>query len=138
MLTMPLIGKLSDRFGKLRMFTVLVLLSLIPIYFLTNLSKVPCWFALVITTLFFVVIGGRSIPAFTIVSAASESGKRGSFLSLTTAVRQLSIGGASFLTGHILLQDKGGTLTNYDIIGWVAIIASLLSLFLSRNIKIRS
>ncbi len=138
MLTMPIIGKLSDKYGKRRMFTILILLSVIPIYFLTNLTKVPCWLALSITTLFFVVIGGRSIPAFTMISAASEKENRGSFMSLTTAVRQLSIGGASFLAGHVLLQGKSGMLSNYDIIGWVAIVASLLSLYLARSIKIRS
>jgi|SRR5688572_4047839 len=138
MISMPLIGKLSDRFGKIRIFTIFIFLSLIPIYGITNLNAASLWVALLVTTLFFVVMGGRSIPATTMISAAVVPDKRGSFMSLNTAVQQLSAGVASFVSGQILVKATGGEIMNYDLVGWIAIISSLVCLFTARTLKVRS
>lgn len=50
--TAPLIGKLADRFGRLKVFTIIVVLVTIPIYLLTNLTETPVPFVLIITSLF--------------------------------------------------------------------------------------
>ena len=137
-ITMPLIGKFTDRYGKLRVFTILIFISTISIYLLTNLENENMFLSLLITGLFFVVIGGRTIPATTMITAASFSDHRGSFMSLNTAVRQFSVGFAAYLGGNMLMKSETGEFLNYDIVGWIAIVASLLALFIARSLKVRS
>lgn len=138
MISMPLIGKLADKYGKLRIFTIFIFASLIPIYLITNMQMVSLPVALAVTTLFFIVMGGRSIPATTMISAAVEPKNRGSFMSLNTAVQQLSAGLASFIGGLIMVKSSNGTMENYEIIGYIAIVSSMFCLFAARSIKTRS
>ncbi len=138
MISMPLIGKLADKYGKLRIFTICIFASLIPIYLITNMQMVSLPVALAVTTLFFIVMGGRSIPATTMISAAVEPKNRGSFMSLNTAVQQLSAGLASFIGGLIMVKSSSGVMENYEIIGYIAIVSSMFCLFAARSIKTRS
>src|ERR1035437_2743353 len=48
----PLVGKLSDRFGKHKVFTFFLLLTIVPVSLLTNMRHVPFYDVLIVTTLF--------------------------------------------------------------------------------------
>ncbi len=137
LLTLPFFGKLADTYGKLRVLTIFIFLSLIPIFILTNLPPVPMILVLVLTTFFFTTVGGRMVPVTAMISAAAAPEFRGSFLSLHSAVQQLSSGFAVFLSGSILLETASGRLNNFHYIGWLAIISSLLSLYVARKLKAR-
>lgn len=50
----PLAGKLSDKFGKPKIFIIMNLISIIPVLLLTNLYSVPLPAVLCITTLFMI------------------------------------------------------------------------------------
>lgn len=138
MISMPLIGKLADRFGKIRVFTIFIFVSLIPIYMITNLPVVSLPVALAVTTAFFIVMGGRSIPATTMITAAVQQEHRGSFMSLNTSVQQLSAGLASFIGGMVIVKSSNGALEHYEMIGYLAIVSSLFCLFAARSLKARS
>ncbi|MDQ3052092.1 MAG: MFS transporter [Bacteroidota bacterium] len=138
LLTLPVFGRLADTYGKLRIFTIFIFLSLIPIFILTNLPPVPMVVVLVLTTFFFTTVGGRMVPVTTMISAAAAPQHRGSFLSLHSAVQQLSSGFAVFLSGSILLESTTGRLNNFHYIGWLAIISSVLCLYVARKLKARS
>src|SRR5260221_13615877 len=54
-----LIGKFADRYGKLRVFTVVALLSIAPMLVVTNLPPVSLPVAIVILSVFMVLLSGR-------------------------------------------------------------------------------
>jgi predicted MFS family arabinose efflux permease len=135
--TSAIIGKLADKFGKLRVFTILLFLSLIPILIVTNLGKTPIGMVLFVTTLFFIFAGGRMIPATAIVLSTAPPQSRGAFMSIRSAVQQLGAGVAGIIAGLIITEHPDGTYGNYQYVGFIAVFTSLLSLYLIRKIVMK-
>ncbi len=136
MFTGPMIGKLADRVGKRKVFTWFVLLCSLPVFAITNMPHVALWIALIATTLFFIVSGGRFIPAQAMVSETVQPQMRGSFMSILSSMQQLSAGVASYIAGMIIIKDDTtGIMSNYDIVGYLSIGATLLTIILVKRIK---
>lgn len=132
------IGRLCDKIGSYKVFKVVAVFSILPMLALTNLPNgIPLWISLTVTTLFTMMGSGRFIPAMTIVSAVVRPQERGTFMSLENASRQLSSGMASQLAGFIIGSTTAGSLTNYGLVGVVAVTCSILSIFIAYNIKIK-
>ncbi|WP_297335388.1 MFS transporter [Algoriphagus sp.] len=136
--TSPWVGKLSDKYGKLKIFTIFMSLNVIPIAIITHLGVTPIFFVLVISTLFFVTSNGRYVPAAAIITGTAKPENRGSFLSFNSAVQQLATGVASLIAGIIIGETATGELTNYNVVGYIAIVFSLLCIPLARRVKIIS
>ncbi|TNF42405.1 MAG: MFS transporter [Cytophagales bacterium] len=136
--TSPWVGKLSDRHGKLKVFTIFMLLNLIPIGVITHLGVTPIPFVLMITTMFFVTSNGRYVPAAAIITGTAKPENRGSFLSFNSAVQQLAAGLASLIAGLIIGENEAGQLTNFNIVGYLAIFFSILCIPLARRVKVIS
>ncbi len=136
--TSPWVGKLSDRHGKLKIFTIFMLLNLIPIGVITHLGVTPVPFVLIITTLFFVTSNGRYVPAAAIITGTAKPENRGSFLSFNSAVQQLASGFAALMAGMIIGENEFGQLTNFNIVGYLAIFFSILCIPLARRVKVVS
>lgn len=132
----PYIGKLADRYGKIAVFTTFGILSVLPILFITHMPQVSIYLALIATTAFFVIVSGRMIPATTMVTSVVPPQKRGSFMSLRTAVLQLTSGTASMIAGLIVMEGAGGELLEYSTVGYVAVFFSLIALYFGRKLKI--
>jgi DHA1 family inner membrane transport protein len=131
-----IIGKLCDRIGSFKVFRIVAIISVFPIFALTNLpGGVPLWLALTVTSLFTMMGSGRFIPAMTIVSAVVKPQERGTFMSLENAARQLSSGAASQIAGFIIGSTAAGALTNYNIVGYISIITSLSAVYIALRIK---
>lgn len=128
--TGPWIGRLADRYGKTRMLMLFLLVSTLPQLLVTHLPPVPLFVALMVTTSFFVVSGGRIIPAMALITGAVSPQQRGSFMSIQSSVQQVSAGLASFVAGMLIVAQPGPDgsqhLLNYPLIGYLAVITSLL------------
>jgi MFS transporter, DHA1 family, inner membrane transport protein len=133
--TSPLVGKLADRFGRLKVFSFSVILSLIPLLLITHMPPTPVYLVLMVSAIFFVLIGGRMIPAMTMITAAVQSRQRGGFMSVNSAVQQIASGFASFLAGLIVIKTADGQLANYHYVGYIAVFFSLITLFIARKLK---
>lgn len=133
--TSRFIGKLSDKFGKAKMFTVMSFSSMVIIYAITHVPQVPLVLALVITTLFMITMNGRFVPAVALVTSSVDPKSRGSFMSINSSAQQLASGASSFVAGLIVGKASDGTMTNYNLVGLLAIAATVLCLFLVRRIK---
>ena len=133
--SLPLIGKLADKYGRYKVFIFGILLSVIPQVLITNMPPVPLYMALLVTTFFFITTGGRTIPASTIITSTVTPRQRGSFMSMNVAVQQISSGIAAYMAGLIIVKDAGGQLQHYNIVGYIAIGFSLLTLYVAKNIK---
>ncbi len=136
--TSPWVGKLADRHGKLRIFTIFMILNLIPIGIITHLGVTPIPLVLMVTTLFFVTSNGRYVPAAAIVTGTATPENRGSFLSFNSAVQQVAAGLASLIAGMIIGENELGQLTNFNIVGYLAIFFSILCIPLARRVKVVS
>ncbi len=133
--TSPWIGKLSDRHGPKNIYTIFVLLCLLPLLLITNLPVTPVPVVLMITTSFFIFSGGRMIPSQTMIASAVDPAKRGAFLSFSSSVQQLSTAAASVIAGLIVTKNEAGQLLNFQYVGYFAALMCVLSVFVARKVK---
>jgi predicted MFS family arabinose efflux permease len=129
------VGRLADRFGKPRVFTAAALASAPALVLLTTLPPVPVPVALLVTTLFMVLVNARLVPAFAMITASAEPGERGRFLSVNSAVQQMASGAAAYLGGLVVAEGPGGALRHYDVVGLAAAAATLLCVPLARRLR---
>ena len=133
--SMNLVGRWSDRAGKLRVFTITSLTTTVPILALTNLPHVPLALAVATSTLLMVCMSSRMVPAMAMMTATVEARYRGGFMSINSAVQQLSMGMASFVTGLILGQNEKGEVTHFPINGILSIMCVYSCIYLARFLK---
>ncbi|TRX57565.1 MFS transporter [Fulvivirga sp. M361] len=142
--TSPRVGKLADKYGREKVFTISALLVLIPVLIVTHLRPVPLWQALIVTGAFFVLANGRIIPSTTMVTSVIKPENRGSFMSIRSSVQQIASGLAALMAGAIITESEPSinpevtTLVNYDIVGYVTVAFSLIALLIARKLKVVS
>ena len=134
--TSPLIGKLTDGFGVNKIFTLTMLLCFIPTMVIVYLQVSPLWYVLTFTTLFFVLASGRMIPANTMITASAGLENRGSFMAIKSALQQFAIGLSAIISGQIIFINQSGQYENYPIVGYIAVVTGLISIFLIRRLKV--
>jgi len=133
LITARLIGHWADLRGKIKIYRLVAFLALVPLFVVTHTGAAPLWAWLICTTLFFVLVSGRMIPAMAIITSAAEPKLRGTFMSLNATVQSLSMGLATSLAGFIITQNETGQIIGYGLVGYVAIAVNLLAiLFVSR------
>ncbi|MEA9412825.1 MFS transporter [Flavobacterium sp. PL02] len=131
LIIMPLIGKLSDKFNKFKLFTIASLLSIIMVIIYTNLNPIALWEIVAITIVLYMAIMSRMIPASTLNTAIPEIKDRGAYMSVTSSLQQIAGGIAAVCAGFIVHQDtKQSPLENYDILGYVFAAITLCTIFL--------
>jgi predicted MFS family arabinose efflux permease len=131
----PIIGRLTDRHDKLHVLAALTLPAVAAVLLVTHLGPSPLWAVLLITTLFFVGMSGRFGPATTLVANAVEPRYRGGFMSLNSAVQQAAGAGANLLGGALITRDAAGHLLGYGRVGWLSVVAFLLTLVLAHRLR---
>jgi predicted MFS family arabinose efflux permease len=134
-ITNPFIGYLSDRFGQMRIFLIMMSISCVPIGFITAMGENPMLLVLLATSGFFIFAGGRNIPGTAMVLSTAAPYERGGFMSIRSAVQQLASGIAVLLGSWILSQDSTGKYFNFEIIGYIGIGTSIISYFILKTIK---
>lgn len=134
--TSRMVGQLADKFGKAKVFTIMSFCSMAVIFAITNIQQVPLFVALTITTLFMVTMNGRFVPAVALVTSSVESKSRGSFMSINSSAQQLASGASSFGAGLIVSKADDGSMTNYHLVGLIAITATVVCILLVKRIKI--
>jgi predicted MFS family arabinose efflux permease len=128
--TGPLVGRLSDRLGKFKTFVFGTLLSMVMVIIYTRLGVTPIYTVILISAVMFVGISSRMIPAQALMSAIPEPANRGSFMSVSSSVQQVSGGLAAVLAGLIVVERADGYLEHFDTLGYVVVGASLVTLIL--------
>jgi len=131
----PLFGKWADKYGQLKFFTVVTLLSLVPLWVITHLPQMNLYAVLVITSIMFILISGRIIPAMTMITSSVRPERRGGFMSVNSAIQQLGAGVASYMAGIIMIKTASGSYQNYDLVGYLAIGASLIAILIARRMR---
>ena len=136
--TGPLVGRASDAFGKFRTFIFGCALSIVMVLLYTHLGHVSLVTVIIVTVLMFTGIFSRMIPSQALMSAIPEVTKRGSFNAVNTSLQQISGGIASIIAGIVVAQGPDGDLQRFDLLGYIVVATTLLSLglmyFIQRNV----
>ena len=130
------IGHWSDRAGKAYAFRRLALLMPLPLLAMTLSADLPMLGVLLVSSVLFVVMSGRMIPGMALIGAAADPRRRGSFMTLNSAVQSLAMGVAALVGGQILGRDGNGHLTHYWIAALLGGGASLLSFVLASKLRL--
>ena len=128
--TGPLIGRASDAFGHLRIFAFGCVVTIIMVLIYTHLGHVSLVTVIVVSVLMFVGIFSRLIPSRALMSAIPEPTKRGSFNAASASLQQVCGGVASVIAGVIVVQGADGNLQHFDLLGYIVVGTTLLSLVL--------
>ena len=127
-----MLGKLSDKVGKLRIFSWSLLFSFIMVWIITNLPVLPFSIVILFFALWFIVATGRAVTAQAMISNVVSPEQRGSFMTFNSSVQQLGTGIASLIAGFIVTKDNTGRLYRYEWVGYISIVVLLLGLILGR------
>jgi predicted MFS family arabinose efflux permease len=130
------IGHWSDRAGKAYAFRRLALLMPLPLLGMTLSAELPTAGVLVVSSILFIVMSGRMIPGMALIGASADPQRRGSFMTLNSAVQSLAMGSAALVGGLILGRDGNGHLTHYWAAALVGGSASVLSFVLSSRLRL--
>ncbi len=133
--TAPVVGKIADKRGKYPVFLVFALLSMIPLWLITNLYVVPLYIILTIAGIFFIFSNGRLIPTQAMVSSVVTPQQRGGFMAINSSVQLLAQAIATMVGGAIIHKTPTGYIENYQYVGYFAIVMIGISIFVAKTVK---
>ena len=135
LITVRLVGRLTDLHGKQRMFTLVACASALAILTLTHLPRVPIYAAIAASAFMMCMMSGRFVPAMALLTSSVAPRLRGSFMSFNASIQQFASGTASFGASLLIGSNAAGELTNYGTVGILAAVATLASIWLARRIR---
>ncbi len=135
LVTARVIGQWADSSGKVKVYRLVAFASMVPLIAVTHIQTASLTLWIICTTLFFVLVSGRFIPAMAIITSAAQPKLRGTFMSLNATVQSLAMGLAASLSGFMITQQSSGYVEGYQNVGYVAITANLLAIWYVSRIK---
>ena len=134
MIAGPLIGRLSDGLGSIKIFTIGSILTIIIVVIYCNFGVTPLWIIILMSVLMFVGITSRMISSTALVSGIPAPADRGAFMGVNASISQISGGIASGIAGMIVHQAADGHLENYPLLGYVVAGTMVVAIGLMYNI----
>lgn len=127
------LGRLSDKVGKLTVFSYCVPLSFGFVILLTNLPVLPFSIVLAFFAIWFALATGRAVSSQTMVTGVTDEKTRGGFMSLNSSIQHLGTGAAALIAGFIVSENKvTGKLQHYEWVGYLSVAVLLIGFFLGR------
>jgi predicted MFS family arabinose efflux permease len=137
--TGPLIGRAADAVGKFLVFSFGCAATITMVLIYTHLGVTPLGLVILVNSLLFVGVSSRMISASALISAIPDPADRGSYMSISSSVQQVSGGLAAILGGLIVSETGTGALEHFDVVGYVLVGTTLVTLvmmyFISRRIE---
>jgi predicted MFS family arabinose efflux permease len=136
LIVMPLIGKLSDKIDKFKIFTAASAWMIIMILIYTNLSATPLYLVIIFNVLMMAGIMSRMIPSQALITAIPVIQDRGAFMSINSSLQQIAGGIAAAFAGLIVIQkDKFSPLEHYNTLGYIIVCITMLSVYLLSRVS---
>lgn len=136
MLIMPLIGKLSDKFDKFKVFAIGSLIGSVMILIYTNLIPVPLYLVVIVNGVLFMGLMSRMVPATALNSAVPAAYDRGAYMSINSSLQQMAGGFAAMFAGLVVIQEtKTSPLENFNLLGMIVVGFMLWCVYLVWRVK---
>lgn len=131
LIVMPLIGRLSDKIDKFKIFFIASLWMMVMVIIYTNLAAVPFWIVIAMNIFFMAGIMSRMVPAMALTSALPQMQDRGAYMSVNASLQQIAGGVAAAVGGLIVVQKtKSSPLEHYNTLGFVIVGLSAISIYM--------
>jgi predicted MFS family arabinose efflux permease len=131
LITMPLIGRISDTIDKFKIFLIASILMIIMVLIYTNLTPVPFTLIIIMNIFFMVSMMSRMVPAMALTSGLPKMHDRGAFMSINASLQQIAGGVAAAVGGMIVVQkDKYSPLEHYNTLGILISVLSVISILM--------
>lgn len=134
--TMPWLGRLSDRYDKVHVLIGIAALAITSILIITRLGPGPLWLTYLYTTMVFIGMSGRFVPAMALITNSVTAKYRGGFMSVNSAVQHTFGGIASYVGGLLITTGPDGRMLGYPNAGWVSCGALVVTIIFA--IRLRS
>lgn len=134
MIAGPIIGKLTDKYGKLTMFAFGTILSAIMCFVYTNMHVIPMYQVIIINAILFIGITSRMISGSALMTAVPEPADRGAFMGINSSIQQIAGGIASMVAGLIVVQSQNKSLEHFDTLGYIVIVTMIACLFMMNTV----
>lgn len=131
----PFLGKISDVFGKFKVFSSGSILTIAILLYYTNLGFTPFWIVVTLNTVLMLGVLSRLISSSALITAIPATSERGAFMSINSSVQQFSGGIASIIAGFIVLQTETGELRHYDTLGYIVAASMIVTIFMMSSIN---
>lgn len=129
-------GRLTDRWGKVRVFRIMAVLTLFPLVGITQSAGLPIWILVLISATMFTFMSGRMIPGMALLSAAANPARRGAFMTLNSSVQSIGMGLAAMLGGLVISRNAQGALLHYGVAAVLGAVACLLSMWVIGRLQV--
>ena len=134
---MPIIGRLSDKIDKYKLFVISSLWMMIIVVLYTHLSVTPLWEIMIFNVLMMMGILSRIIPSSALTSAIPDMQDRGAFMSINASLQQIAGGIAAIFAGMIVKQKTNfSPLEHYTTLGFVIVGLSIVSMLLMYRVAL--
>lgn len=137
LIIMPLVGRLSDKIDKFKIFAFGSVWAAVFIIIYTNIPVIPLWSLIILNIMMFIGIMSRMIPATALTSAIPKMKDRGAFMSINASLQQIAGGIATACAGMIVVQNgKFAPLEHYSTLGLIGAFVMLICLFLVYKVSV--
>jgi len=135
----PLIGRAADALGKFSVFCFGCAATIVMVLIYTHLGVTPLRVVMLVNSLLFVGVTSRMISASALISAIPDPADRGAYMSISSSIQQVSGGLAAILGGLIVSETSTGALVHFDVVGFVLVGTTLVTLvmmyFISQRVE---
>jgi predicted MFS family arabinose efflux permease len=131
LIIMPIIGKLSDKIDKFKLFAIASIWMICVVLVYTRLTPVPFWFVIIMNVLMMIGIMSRMVPSMALATSLPKMQDRGAFMSINSSLQQIAGGVAAAIGGIIVVQkNKTSPLVHYDTLGVLITIILLFAIYM--------
>ncbi|WP_432711038.1 MFS transporter [Pedobacter sp.] len=136
LIVMPMIGKLSDKVNKFKLFALASIWLMVVCVLYTNQSVIPFGLVILFNIIMMMGIMGRMVPSIALTSAIPSMADRGGFMSINASLQQIAGGVAASVAGTIVYQKTPASpLEHYDIVGYVIVVVSIVGIILMYRVN---
>lgn len=131
LISMPFIGKLSDKVNKFKIFAIATLSAIVVINIYAHFAQTPFWIVMLTNIVMMVAIMNRMVPSTALTTAVPQPQDRGAFMSINASLQQMAGGFGAMLAGVIIVQkDNFSPLEHYDTLAMIASLIMLTTIYL--------
>ncbi len=137
LIIMPIVGKISDKIDKFKIFTFASALMIVMVLIYTNLSTTPLLVVIGLNVLMMAGIMSRMIPSQALITGIPDMQDRGAFMSINSSLQQIAGGIAAAVAGMIVVQkNKFSPLEHYNTLGYIIVCITILSVYLLSRVSV--